>query len=294
MLMWDNDTEPKKNIFSLTLEKIGSTYSQSTIGQVSHISLLSFAAFFQFARRSKKNPGGLSKQIISQIYFTGVEAVSLVALIGAILGIVVTLQATTLMPKVGFGGNLGEIMVASIIRELGPLFTAFLIAGRSGSGLATYLGNMKINHEIDALKSLGIDPIKYLVMPSMVGFVVALVVLTIVFNTVAIVFGYIGVSLINILIGGSIQITFDQFISSIIQATTILDLFMMILKPSIFGIFIASIASHTALSLPYDSRSVPKSVASTVVSAFVGVFILNLMLSGITIYQYYIMAEGFF
>lgn len=289
-----NETSLKKPALAAILEKIGSVYGQSTVGQVSHISFLSIVAFLQFARGSKKSPGGLSKQIVSQIYFTGFEAMSLVALIGGILGIVVTLQATTLMPKVGFGGNLGEIMVASIIRELGPLFTAFLIAGRSGSGLATYLGNMKINHEIDALKSLGIDPIRFLVMPSMVGFVTALVVLTLVFNTVAIVFGYIGVFMINILIGGSIQITFLQFINSIIQATTILDLFMMILKPAIFGVFISSIASHTALNLPYDSRAVPKSVASTVVSAFVGVFILNLMLSGITIYQYYIMAEGFF
>jgi phospholipid/cholesterol/gamma-HCH transport system permease protein len=284
----------QKPILAKALEKIGVLYSQSTVGQVSHIALLAFIAFIQFIRGSKKSPGGLSKQIVSQIYFTGFEAISLVALIGGILGIVVTLQATTLMPKVGFGGNLGEIMVASIVRELGPLFTAFLIAGRSGSGFATYLGNMKINHEIDALKSLGIDPIKFLVMPAMVGFVAALTVLTLVFNTVAIVFGYLGVFLINLLIGGSIQITFLQFTTSIIEATTILDLFMMILKPSIFGVFIASIASYTALNLPYDSRAVPKSVASTVVSSFVGVFILNLLLSGISIYQYYVMAEGFF
>jgi ABC-type transporter Mla maintaining outer membrane lipid asymmetry permease subunit MlaE len=138
----------------------------------------------------KKNRIITKQNVIMQILFTGVEAVPLVSMMGLMIGSIVIIQSTTLAPKFGAGEFLGKIMVIGVIRELGPLVTAFIVIGRSGAALSTYLGNMKVANELDALEVMGIDPVHVRVMPALLGFIISLAGLTLFFDAVAIIGGF--------------------------------------------------------------------------------------------------------
>ncbi len=130
------------------------------------------------------------KQIVSQVLFTGVEAFWLVGVIGLLCGITIIIQAMTNMPKFGVGEYFGNILIIVVIRELGPFFTSLVVVGRSGSALATYIGNMRVSKELSALEVMGIDPVHFIVMPAFVGMVISMVCLSVYFDIIAIIGGY--------------------------------------------------------------------------------------------------------
>src|SRR6185295_6559132 len=121
---------------------------------------------------------------LMQILFTGVQALALVSVIALFIGATIIIQ-TGIMAPATTGEMLGQILVAVVVRELAPLGTAIVIAGRSGTAISTELGNMKVNSEVLALSSLGVDPLRYVVLPRMVGCVVSVVALMIYFSIVS-------------------------------------------------------------------------------------------------------------
>src|SRR6187549_401534 len=133
---------------------------------------------------------------VRQIFFTGVEALPLVSIIAALLGATIVIQAQLLgaVP----GDVLGRMLVAIVLREIAPLVTAIVVAGRSGTAIATELGNMKVNDEILGLSSMGIDPMRFIVMPRILACIVSVLVLTVYFGALAIASGY----LVGMLLGG--------------------------------------------------------------------------------------------
>ena len=87
------------------------------------------------------------KQVIDQVLFTGVDAFLIIAIIGLLCGVIISIQAMTNMPKIGAGEYFGTIMAIAVIRELGPFFTSLVVIGRSGAALAAYIGNMRVSKE---------------------------------------------------------------------------------------------------------------------------------------------------
>jgi len=229
------------------------------------------------------------RQIISQVFFTGIEAVPLIFSVAVLLGTLTITQAMTYMPKVGFGDFFGNLMVIIIIRELGPVLTAFLIAGRTGAALAAYLGNMRVESEVDALETMGIDPVKYLVMPAVAGGMIAMVMINIFFSTVAIVVGFfVAKALLATAMSNMVEskLIWDNYFSSILMGLKPMDFIMVIVKPTIFGAIIAVNACHFGLSAQNDVRQVPKATSSSVVYSFAFVVLADLVLSLAYILEY--------
>src|SRR5215471_14428860 len=130
-----------------------------------------------------------SRLAIRQVFFTGFEALPLVSVIAIFVGATIVIQMQIMAAQLP-GELIGRIIVAAVLRELAPLTTAIIVAGRSGTAIATELGNMKANAEILALSSFGIDPLRFVVWPRMIGAIVGVMVLTVYFGIIAIMSGY--------------------------------------------------------------------------------------------------------
>lgn len=210
-------------------------------------------------------------QLITQIYFTGVEAIPLVAFLALVIGSATILQASTVMPKIGAGDYFGNVMVLVVVREVGPLFTAFLVAGRTGSALSTYLGNMKVQQEIDALKTMGVDPVRYLVYPVFAATMISMFCLTVIFNLVAIFGGYLVVKLLSLMVSdfSDVHLSLSLFMERILASMGIIDGVLGIVKPVFFGMLVSIIACYHGINVSNDIREVPKATTKGVVNSFV-------------------------
>jgi phospholipid/cholesterol/gamma-HCH transport system permease protein len=181
----------------------------------------------------------------------------------------------------GFADFVGSMIVAVIIRDLGPILTAFLIAGRSGSSLTTYIGSMVINDEVDALATMGVNPVRFLVMPSLIGGCVAMFIMNIFFSLSAICGGYLLTKGAIVFAGNmmNIQLTWDYLSTEILKALQIFDFAFIIIKPIVFGAIITTNACYQALNIPRDVRQVPKAVSRSVIKSFLYVVIADGILS---------------
>jgi len=267
------------------LYTLGMLWLMSLPGKLSVIFFKGLWAFFTIDSRRFRTE---FKQIILQVYFTGVEAFPLVALVAVLLGSLTITQAVTVMPKVGFSDFFGSLMVIVIVRELGPVLTAFLIAGRTGAALAAYLGNMKVESEVDALETMGIDPIRYLVMPAMIGGMVAMLILNMFFSSIAIVVGYIvAKGLISVMQNMlDSKLIWDHYWESILMGLKPMDFIMVIVKPVIFGAIITTNACLFGTSVKKDVREVPKATSRSVVYSFIFVVLSDLLLSLAYMFDY--------
>lgn len=246
------------------------------LGQLCALFFKAIASVFSRSRSFKTD----SHNIILQTFFTGVEIFPILFIVATLFGTVVIIEVITMMGKMGFSDVVGSLIVVVIIRELGPILTAFLIAGRSGSSLTTYIGSMVINSEVDALATMGVDPIRFLVMPGLIGGCVAMVIMNIFFSLSAIVGGFFVTKLAIFLSGNvlNIQLTWSYLSSEILNAILWWDDFLfIILKPLIFGAIITTNACYQALNIPRDMRQVPKAVSRSVIKSFLYVVIADVI-----------------
>lgn len=211
-----------------------------------------------------------AKNIIMQTFFTGVEIFPILFIVATLFGTVVIIEVISLMGKVGFSDVVGGLMVVVIIRELGPILTAFLIAGRSGSSLTTYIGGMVINSEVDALATMGVDPIRYLVMPGLIGGSIATFIMTIIFSSSAICAGFLMTKIAIFITGNAfnVQLTWSYLSTEILKAMTFTDFIFIVVKPLVFGCIITTNACYQAMNIPRDIRQVPKATGKSVIKSF--------------------------
>ena len=245
----------------------------SYVGQLLELAFRTTSCVFQKEGNRKQS----LDQLITQIYYTGVEAIPLVAFLALIIGSATILQASTVMPKIGAGDYFGNVMVLVVVREVGPLFTAFLVAGRTGSALSTYLGNMRVQQEIDALHTLGIDPIRYLVYPTFAATVISMFCLTVIFNLVAIFGGFFVVHFLTAFVPdfSPEQLPLSLFLERILASMGVMDGVVGAIKPVCFGILVAIIACFHGISVSNDIREVPKATTNGVVNSFVCITLLD-------------------
>ena len=246
------------------------------LGQLIALFFRTIASIFDKSHNFKND----SRNIILQTYFTGVEILLPLFIVATLFGAVVIFYVISLTGKMGFAGNVGDLIVVVIIRELSPIITAFLIAGRTGSSLTTYIGSMSIDSEVDALATMGINPIRYLVMPSVIGGTIATIIMNIVFCASAIGAGFIVTKGIIFITGitpflqsftanaPNWQITWNFISSEVLNALSIQDFILTILKPLVFGIIITTNACYQALNIKRDIRQVPKATSRSVITSF--------------------------
>lgn len=256
---------------------IGLFILKRRIGQLITLFLRSIASIFASNHNFKTD----SRNIILQIFFTGIEIFVPLFTVATLFGTVTIIEVISLMGKMGMSDFVGNLMVVVIIREMGPIVTAFLIAGRTGSSLTTYIGGMVINSEVDALATMGINPIRYLVMPSVIGGSIATIIMYIIFSSSAIGIGFLVTKGIIFITGNApnVQITWHYLSTEILKALTIPDFIFAIVKPLIFGIIIMTNACYQALNIQRDIRQVPKATSRSVITSFLYVVLADVMLS---------------
>ena len=179
---------------------------------------------------------------------------------------VIIIQAYTLLP--GLGGDLvASLLVLVIVRELGPILTAFIIIGRSGTAVATEIGNMKVSHEIDALHSMGIDPIRFIVAPRLLGMIISMSLLGIYFDVVGILGGFVVAQL-------QINLPFDTFLQNMLQAIRIEDIYIGLVKTP-FGIHLDG--QRYRGCGPISITEVPQRTTKAVVGSIFFCFFFNII-----------------
>ena len=214
------------------------------------------------------HPGRLRLKVMFLIAEkSGANAVGIVALLGFLIGLIIAFQSAIAMAKFGAQIFVADLVVISLFRELGPLITAFVLASRSGSAFAAELGTMKINEEIDALKTMGLDPVSFLVIPRVIAAVFVMPLLTM-FNLL---FGLIGCGLVMVSIGFPPITYFNQ----IQQATNLTDLTGGLAKTFVFGLLISGIGCLRGLQTGTGASAVGDSATRAVVSSIVAIVVAD-------------------
>jgi phospholipid/cholesterol/gamma-HCH transport system permease protein len=258
------------NKFLLVVERTGRWGISLCKTGVSLVGLL-YDTLCVLFRLGKKGFISSVSQVISQVLFTGVEAFWLVGIIGLLCGITIIIQAMTNMPKFGVGEYFGNILIIVVIRELGPFFTSLVVVGRSGAALAAYIGNMKVAKEIAALEVMGVDPVRFLVMPAFVAMMISMVCLAVYFDIIAIIGGYFVAQV-------KVSIPFGIFMSTVLDALSARDIIISIVKNVLFGAIIAIVSCHNGLTVG-NIREVPQAALKSVVSCMILTLLINILIT---------------
>jgi phospholipid/cholesterol/gamma-HCH transport system permease protein len=197
----------------------------------------------------------------------GANAVSITAVLGFLIGLILAFQSAIPMKKFGAEVFVADLVVISLFRELGPLITAFVLASRSGSAFAAELGTMKVNEEVDALVTMGLDPVAFLVLPRLVAALCVIGLLTI-FNEF---FGLVGCGLVMTWM----DIPLSTFFERIKEAASLTDLFGGLVKTVVFGALIAGIGCLRGLQTRTGPSAVGDSATSAVVSGIVAIVLAD-------------------
>lgn len=208
--------------------------------------------------------------MLTQVMFTGVQALSLVSIIGLLIGASIIIQTNMMVPA--DGELIGRVLVAVVLRELAPLITAIVVAGRSGTAIATELGNMKVNHEVLALSSLGVDPLRYVVLPRMVGCVVSVVALMIYFSIVSLSAAFA----LGIVSSGASLSSFQQGVSGSVMPH---DLALFFAKGLGLGAIVGWLSCHFGLEVKSSPTEVPQQASRAVVMSLLGCVVYNTALT---------------
>jgi len=198
---------------------------------------------------------------------SGADAVGITCMLGFLIGLILSFQSAIAMQKFGAQVFVADLIVISLFRELGPLITAIVFASRSGSAYAAEVGTMKVNEEIDALTTMGIDPVKFLAIPRMISGVVVMPLLTM-FNLLC---GLIGCGLVMLSLGFR-PVT---FLNRIQEAATLGDLAGGLVKTLVFGAMIAGIGCLRGLQTGTGASAVGDSATRAVVSSIIAVVVAD-------------------
>ncbi len=212
-----------------------------------------------------------------QILFTGYDATRFVSLIAFMVGISIVVQAQVGLTAVGQSQLLGPILVAVVIREVGPLLTNFVVIGRSGTAIATELGNMKVSGEVHMLDAQGLDPFVYLVMTRVLGVAVSVFCLTVIFVAVSFVSGFF--------IGALLGVTpMDplRFIDTVLGALTKSDVLNLLIKTFVPGILTGVICCTEGLGVGTATTEVPQAATRGVVRSITALFVTSAIVSVVT------------
>ena len=238
-----------------------------------NLSTLLYLAFKEPVAERKKGFSLVFEITLRQIYFTGVQALKVVIVVSLALGTVTIVQVGTQLAFLGGGIEfIVPVLVLVMFRELGPLLTAIIVIGRSGTAIATELGNMVIAQELDAIQAMGINPVYFIATPRVIGVTIAVVCLTTIFIAVGLLGGFWVSKLI-------LPITFPAFVQKLQTSLKPNDLLFGFLKSLVFGLLIALTCTYHGLTVRYSSIEVPQAATRGVVSAMLFCFATNALLT---------------
>nr|WP_301334380.1 lipid asymmetry maintenance ABC transporter permease subunit MlaE [Solimonas sp. SE-A11] len=212
--------------------------------------------------------------VIQQLYMVGALSLIIIVISGSFIGMVLALQGYRTLVRFGAEDSLGVLVTLSIIRELGPVVTALLFAGRAGSALAAEIGLMKATDQLSAMEMMATDPIKRVIAPRFVAGVIAVPLLTAIFCVMAIGIAgghAIGVDLLGVDAG--------SYWSQIRSSTEIADIQQMLIKAGVFGFTVSWIAVYQGYHAAPTSEGVSRATTSTVVVSSLAILALDFVLT---------------
>lgn len=240
---------------------------KSVLLGIQNFSLLVGRTFVAFVR-----PPLYWRDTFVQMDAIGVQSLSIVTLTGVFTGMVLALQSSVQLREFGASMFVGQLVGASVIRELGPVLTALMVAGRVGSGIAAEIGSMRVGEQIDALEAMGTDPVKKLVKPRVQAGLVMLPILTVATDTIAIVGG-------NVIAWLSLHQDASTYWNAVWSGLYMSDLFTGLFKPLVFGFIITSVACYRGLSTTGGTEGVGRATTQSVVYSSVLVLATDFFLT---------------
>ena len=216
------------------------------------------------------------RDTIEQLDAIGIGSLTVALLTGVFTGMVLALQAGLTLDQFGARPIVGRMVSASMVKALGPVLTALVFAGRVGSGIAAELGSMMVTDQISALRALGTDPVRKLVIPRVIAGTLMLPVLTVVADAV----GMVGGSVIS---ATQFQIASSVYWNNVVQGLYIQDVWMGLIKPFVLGFVIVSIGCHVGLRTKGGTQGVGRSTTTSVVVGSVCVLGVDFLLTKLLI-----------
>lgn len=216
-------------------------------------------------------------EIAKHMYELGVKTFPIVSVTGVIIGVVLTLQSQPFMVKFGAEAFLPYMVTLSVIRELGPVLTALIFAGRVSSGIGAELGSMRVTEQIDAMEVSAIEPFRFLVVTRVIACTIMVPILTVYVDFLAIGGGFIAS---NILSGT----TFDLYISQVIEVVKFGDIIPGIGKTFVFGFIVGITGSFLGYNADKGTEGVGKASTTSVVYSSLLILIFDMILVQITLW----------
>ena len=225
-----------------------------------------------------RHPGQLRlKDTIGVMGRVGAEAVPIVGLIGFLLGLIMAFMSAVQLQQFGANIYVASLVALAMVRELGPIMTAILVAGRSGSAFAAEIGTMRVSEEVDALTTMGFDPVRFLVLPKLIASAVVVPFLTLYANIFAIAGG--------LMVGTvMLDLTPTAYMQQTLRTLTLFDVLWGFFKSALFAIIIALIGCHRGFAVRGGAESVGRATTSAVVTSIFFIILVDSILAVILRY----------
>lgn len=235
------------------------------------LSLRAFASIFSPLWGQR---GWRISALFEQMVNIGVASMPTVALANFLLGIVLAIQGAGQFEKLGATDLVASLVAFSVLREIGPLITAVIVIGRSGSAITAELGTMKVSEEIEALNVMGIDPVKFLVVPRLLAMIIMMPVLTVLGEGVGLFAGW----LISVT---SLHLNPFFYVKNSVDAVEQKDLFSGLLKALIFGGVVGTVGCHYGMQVEGGAEGVGKATTTSVVTCLTAMLAADALLTAL-------------
>jgi len=213
-------------------------------------------------------------QLLNAMEFVGVQSIFIIMLTGTFSGMVFALQTVSGLRTYGAEGVVGSVVAISLTREISPVFTALMVTARAGSAIAAELGNMRVTEQIDALTTMGVSPVQYLLSPRLLASVLMVPLLAVVYTSV----GMVGAWFVAI---EGLGVDPGVYIANIEQYLAPKDFWMGEIKAACFGFLIASISGDKGFFASGGARGVGQATTRAVVHSAVAVLIANYIITSV-------------
>ncbi len=238
----------------------------SALGGISSLTLQTLCLIF--------TPPFKKDRIIEQVKKAGYDSLPIVSLVALFIGFIFSLQTAYFMQRIGSEIYIASLVALSLVRELGPVITALVVAGRVGAAHTAEIGTMQVTEQIDALEAFATNPVKYLVVPRFLSLIIVLPLLTLYADAIGI-FGSYMICVYKLGISGSLymQVTWDALLFK--------DLFTGILKSVFFGMIIALVSCYEGFNVEGGAEGVGQATTRSVVITFIAIIVADCFFTAI-------------
>lgn len=240
-------------------------YFKNTFSDIGNTTVFALRFFKEIFK-----PGFEFREFLRQCFFIGYKTLPLVTITGFIMGLVLTIQARPEMARFGAESWIPSMVSLSLIREIAPVITALICAGKISSGIGAELGSMKVTEQIDAMEVSAINPYRYLVVTRVLATTLMVPILVFYADFIGIYGGFVGINMHN-------NVNVVLYFSQSFETVEFLDIIPATIKTFFFGFFIGMIGCYKGFNATSGTESVGRAANSAVVSASLAIFILDMI-----------------